>query len=100
MKIVNIFLPISLNICYGCYKDLSHWDGSFEYPQHTFWLRNKKISFFDTHSFDFTKFLILTGVMDDKKLIGRVINLRSRGRWFEPHRMHLCVHKQDTLSSA
>ena len=23
----------------------SHWDGSFEYPQHLFWLRNKKIIF-------------------------------------------------------
>ena len=24
-------------------KDLSHCDGHFEYPQHMFWLRNKKI---------------------------------------------------------
>ena len=23
----------------------AHWDGSFEYPQHIFWLRNKKIVF-------------------------------------------------------
>ena len=34
-KIVIIFLSISLNM----------WDGSFEYPQHMFWLRNKKIIF-------------------------------------------------------
>ena len=39
-KIVNIFLLISFNICFGCSKD-----GSFEYPQHVFWLRNKKIIF-------------------------------------------------------
>ena len=32
-KIVNIFLPISLNVCFGCLK----------YPQHRFWLRNKEI---------------------------------------------------------
>ena len=32
---------ISSNICLGCLKELSHWDGSFEYPQHMFWLRNK-----------------------------------------------------------
>ena len=45
IKIVKIFLPISFNICCGCSKEPSHWDGSFEYPHHTFWLRNKKISF-------------------------------------------------------
>ena len=44
-KIANIFLPISLSILYGCSKELSHWDGSFEYTQHMFWLRNKKIIF-------------------------------------------------------
>ena len=42
---LNIFLPISCNICFGCSKEPSHWDGSFEYPQHMFWLRNKKINF-------------------------------------------------------
>ena len=41
-KIVNIFLPISLNKCFGCSKEPSHWDGSFEYPQHMFSLRNKQ----------------------------------------------------------
>ena len=44
-KIVNIFLPIIFSICFGCSKEPSHWDGSFEYPQHIFWLRNKKIIF-------------------------------------------------------
>ena len=38
--IVIIFLPINLNMCFGCSKELSH--GSFEYTQHMFWLRNKK----------------------------------------------------------
>ena len=47
-KIVNIFLPIMLSICFGCSKEPSHWDGSFEFPQHMFCLRNKKI-FFGTH---------------------------------------------------
>ena len=52
-KIVNIFLPISFKICFGCSKirfgcskEPSHWDGSFEYPQHMFWLTNKKKFFF------------------------------------------------------
>ena len=44
-KIVNIFLPINFNICFGCSKEPSQQDVSFEYPQHTFWLRNKKIEF-------------------------------------------------------
>ena len=30
--IVIIFLPIGLNICFGCSKESSHWDGSFECP--------------------------------------------------------------------
>ena len=32
-------------VCFGCSKEPSHWDGSFEYPQHMFWLKNKKINF-------------------------------------------------------
>ena len=32
-------------VCFGCSKEPSYWDGSFEYPQHMFWLRNKKIIF-------------------------------------------------------
>ena len=35
-KIVNIFLSVSLNICFGCSKEPSHGDGSFEYPQQMF----------------------------------------------------------------
>ena len=40
--VVNIFLPIIFSVCFGCSKELSHRDGAFEYPQHVFWLRNKK----------------------------------------------------------
>ena len=32
-------------MCFGCSKEPSHRDGSFEYPQYMFWLGNKKISF-------------------------------------------------------
>ena len=39
------FLPIIFSICFRCSKEPSHWDGSFEYPQQMFWLRNKKIVF-------------------------------------------------------
>ena len=44
-KIVIIFLSVSLNICFGCSNEPSHRDGSFEYPQHMFSLRNKKNNF-------------------------------------------------------
>ena len=44
-KIVNIYLPINFSACFWCSKEPSHWDGSFEYPQHMFWLINKKIVF-------------------------------------------------------
>ena len=42
---VNIFLPIYLNIGLGCSKELSHWEGSFEYQQHIFWMRNEENNF-------------------------------------------------------
>ena len=29
-------------MCFGSLKEPSHQDGTFEYPQHMFWLRNKK----------------------------------------------------------
>ena len=44
-KIVIIFLPINLNMCFGCSKELSDGDGSFEYPQEMFWMRNKENNF-------------------------------------------------------
>ena len=44
-KNVHIVLPISFSICFGCSKETSQWDGSFMYPQHMFWIRNKKIIF-------------------------------------------------------
>ena len=39
-----IFLTISFNICFWYLKEPSHWDGSFDYPQHMFWMRNKKVN--------------------------------------------------------
>ena len=38
--IANIFLSINFNMCLGDQKD-----SSFEYPQHMFWLKNKKNEF-------------------------------------------------------
>ena len=32
-------------MCFGCSKEPSHQDGSFEFFQHMFWLRNKKNNF-------------------------------------------------------
>ena len=45
LKIANIFIPINFSICLGCSKEPSQRDGSFEYPQHMFCLRNKKMIF-------------------------------------------------------
>ena len=33
---------IGLNISFGCLKEPSHYDGSFAYSQHVFWLKNEK----------------------------------------------------------
>ena len=32
-----------LNIFVGCWKELCHWDNSFEHPEHMFWWRIKTI---------------------------------------------------------
>ena len=49
-KIMIFFLTISLDVCFGSSKEPSQRDDSFEYQQHTFWLRKKKIHFSFTHS--------------------------------------------------
>ena len=43
--IINIFLTIIFSVCFGCSIELSHWDGSFEYPQHIFGWEIRKIFF-------------------------------------------------------
>ena len=35
-EIVFTFLPINLDMCFGCSREASHLDGSFEHPQHMF----------------------------------------------------------------
>ena len=35
-KIVNMLLSVNLNLCFGCSKEPSQRDGSFEHPQHMF----------------------------------------------------------------
>ena len=44
-KILSGGLEVSFSICFGCSKEPSNQDSSFEYPQHMFWLRNKKNNF-------------------------------------------------------
>ena len=45
----------------------------------------------------FISCVILTGAIGDMELSGSVINLRLRGCWFEPHRMHCVVSISKTL---
>ena len=42
-KILITFMSIILNICFGCSKELSQLDGSFEYQLVMFGLRNTMI---------------------------------------------------------
>ena len=55
-------------MCFVCSKEPSHQDGSFEYPQHMFWLRNKNINF---------SYPLLSGGL--KSLINLVIDAVGRG---------------------
>ena len=44
-KIGNFILSTICKMCFGCSKEPSQWDGSFEYPIHMLWLKNNKINF-------------------------------------------------------
>ena len=35
-EIAFVLLPISVNLCFGCLGEVSHWDGSFEHPHYRF----------------------------------------------------------------
>ena len=60
-------------MCFGCSKEPSHRDGSFEYPQHMFWLRNEKMIFIDK---------LLSGVLHDYlsqvKRLGHLQKMNTR----------------------
>ena len=62
-------------MCFGCSKEPSHGDGSFEYPQHTFWLRNKK---------KINYALISRGLMPYLTIKGTSQSLLSVAKW-EPY---------------
>ena len=69
-KIVNIFLTTSLNICFGCSKEPSQWNCSFEHQQHVFWLRNKKKKFNYTFDLDAcwrSKYAIFISIFQPKQ---------------------------------
>ena len=51
-------------MCFGCSKEPSHGDSSFEYPQHMFWLRNKKNNF---------KYTLLSGGMNMVSILHGII---------------------------
>ena len=52
-KNVIIFLSMNFNICFGCSKEPSHWDGSFEYTQYMIgWEIRKSI-------FNYTLFILV-----------------------------------------
>ena len=42
LRKLNILSLICFTICFGCLRELSLWDGSFEYLQHMFRSRNEK----------------------------------------------------------
>ena len=61
-KRVIIFLSISFIVFSGCLKEQSHRDGSFEYPQHMFWLRYKEMKF-QLRAFNRTPDMFLFGLI-------------------------------------
>ena len=58
--------------CFGCKKESSHWDCSFEYQQHTFELKNKRTDFFVCLAWFFTNQSTIIQLLGD------------RSSWVEP----------------
>ena len=50
---ISVLSALSPNIIlmFGCSNEPSHRDGSFEHPQHMFWLKDKKKDNFNTQNF-------------------------------------------------
>ena len=44
-RLIEVATTAGLTVCFGCSKEPSHSDGSFEYPQNMFWLRKRKLLF-------------------------------------------------------
>ena len=61
------FLTHTFTICFVCSKEPSHCDGSFEYPQHMFWLRNKKIIFL-SHTLNYG---LVTNLLQKRDIVKR-----------------------------
>ena len=102
-------------MCFGCSKEPSHRDGSYEYPQHMFWLRNKKYNFqlrtlfwgpvilgfvlIETGLYTAygTTYSILNLLRAHAPFIGRVLDSGSRGHSFEPCLRHWVLSLSETL---
>ena len=94
-KIVIIFLSISLNIYFGCSKAPSHLDGSFQHPQHMFWLRNKKVKFLITLCYlEAWINLTLLGIREILFSYVLCINCYFAGYLYELHSSQNFIHLQ------
>ena len=69
-KIETLFLKLE---DYAAFKEPFHRDGSFEYPQHTFWLRNKKVM------------LLLHNLNWSPAYVQNIIKTNIRDAWLELH---------------
>ena len=67
-------------MCFGCSKELSHRLGSFEYPQHMFWWRNKKNNFQ-------LRTLIWGAVLDTKILTKQDYNISNNSLFLLANKM-------------
>ena len=62
---MGIFSPIIFGVCFGCSKEPSHGDGSFEHPKHMLKIMGKKI--FTTLPVTDSYLLTKTYVVDTQK---------------------------------
>ena len=110
-KIVNIFVCVNFNICFGCSKESSHRDGSFEYPQLMFWLRNKKNNYATLSEACCTVNILklqftcpfetyhIYDLVSRAQWLSRVLDWGSKGCGFQPYRRrsHCVVSLSKTL---
>ena len=80
--------------CCWCWKELSHWDGSFEHTQHMHWQITRKVIQLLCSAF------VLTGVMSElyplsTLLIWRYIKIHKYENYFGKWKNHYCYWHLD-----
>ena len=85
-------------MCFGCSKEPSHREGSFEYPQHMFWLSNNKNNF-QMHSLIWGPDFLTQLLKHILRVLKRTVSLSSSCKYVFSIRVENRVNPDQMASS-